>query len=146
MGAFSHGFAAFQNDGPEAHLRQQQRGKDAARAKTHHHRALRQVSWGLSNRLIGHIGCRPDVRFAGQAAQGIGFNGQAGQRHIHDVNHQQLGLAGVVAAFENLQLPHIRRGDAQGLAGFGGQVFGGMVKRELELGQADHVGRLQGLW
>ena len=85
------------------------------------------------------------MRFARQALQHTGFGDTAGQGHIDDVHHQQMDLARVVAAFENLHLADVGHGDAQRLADALVQVFRGVVKRKLELGQANHDGRLQGL-
>ena len=90
-----------------------------------------------------------------------------GQRHVHDVDRQQIGLARIEAAFEDLQMANGRWVHAQDLGrqarqrldgvrrrqavvvGFGGCVGGAAVlgrhlgERELEFGNADHG---EGLW
>ena len=69
LGALAHGFATFQHDGLEPHLRQHQCGKHAAGAKAHHDRALGQVRRCMPDRVVAHIGRGGDVGFSGKFRQ-----------------------------------------------------------------------------
>ena len=115
FGALAHTFATLQHDGFEAHLRQQQGGKYAARTKAHHHRAQRQRGGRVANRLVVHVGGGANVRMVFEPGQQQGFLGGVGQRQVHNKHRQQFGLARVKAAFENLQLGNSVYRKAQGL-------------------------------
>ena len=67
------------------------------------------------------------------------------QFHVNDVHQQQPGFAGVNAALEDMQRCGLRPGQGQRLAHQRSQIFGGMVKPQLELGESDHGQRLYGL-
>jgi hypothetical protein len=105
--ALSHGFAPLEHDGFETHLRQGQRRKHAARPKAHHHRALAflfaKMGWRLAGGVPCHVGRGLDVRVFLELVQQGGFVLCVGQRQIHDVDRQQVGLAGVKAAFEDVE-------------------------------------------
>ena len=113
LGALAHCFAALQHDRLEAHLRQHQRRKNAAGAKAHHHRAQRPSRPGPAP--PAGKPCRVWARCAGCRVllqQGRFLLG-LGQRHIDDVDHQHLRLAGIKTAFENVPLePDPRAGSA----------------------------------
>jgi len=108
LGALAHRLAALQHDGFEAHLRQSQRGEQAAGTQTHHHRALalvvRPARRRLAGRVPGHVGCGLDVGLARVLRQQGGFLRGIGQRHVDDVDREQVGLARVEAAFEDVQV------------------------------------------
>jgi hypothetical protein len=61
------------------------------------------------------------VRVAGVARQHILLRHASGQRHVHDVHGQQLGLARVEAALVHVQRGDGLRRDAQRLCGQGAQ-------------------------
>jgi hypothetical protein len=103
------------------------------------------------------------------ACQQGGFLSGIGQRHVHDVHRQQLGLAGIEAAFVHMQVGDVRFGDAQRLGGQGlqggqrvrggqavglgfGRSVGGAAffdrqrgQGQFQFGQADH-GIPRGPW
>ncbi len=54
-GATAHVAAAFQHDGLEAHLRQQQRREQAAGTKAHDQRTFLEQCWRLRHRVIGRV-------------------------------------------------------------------------------------------
>jgi hypothetical protein len=62
-------------------------------------------------------------------ASNSGFLPRIGQRHVHDVDRQQLGLAGVEAALEHLQIGDRLRGHTQRLRGQLRQGLGGVGRR-----------------
>ena len=144
LGALAHGLATFQHDGLEAHLRQHQCRKDAAGAKAHHHRAQGHIGRRLAHRVPGHIRRGLDVRVAGEPGEQRGFALGLGQRDIDDVDGQQVGLAGVKAAFENVdvrdvggrQPQQLRNGSAQGRLGGLGHREGQPDFRESDHGFA----------
>jgi len=146
LGALAHRLAAFQHDGLEAHLRQHQRGKDAAGPETHHHGPQRQIGGRLANRLPGHVGRGLDVRAARVPGQQHGFARRVGQGQVDDVDRQQVGLARIEAALVHVHAGNVGRGDAQDLDGLGAQrvqwMFGGVGRhggqRQLDFGKADH--------
>ena len=146
--ALAHRLAALQHDGFQAHLRQHQRGKDAAGAEADDDRALaRPIGRRGDGRLPGHVGRGLHVRVGVEAREQRAFGGRVGQFDIDDVHRQQIGLAGVKAALEDAeacdggfrQLQLVRRGGAQG-----GVWRVGLRERQAEFGQADHGRR--GLW
>ena len=163
-GALAHGLATFQNDGPKTHLRQHQSGKDAAGAEADDHRAYRCLAVRQAHRLPLHVGSGRDVRILAMSRQQRRLLGRIGQADVHDVDGQQVDLAGIEAAFEHFQagqfglLKPERRGSEapQGglrvgwwqavLVGFRLCIGGaGRVDRqggqgEFEFGQADHGG------
>ena len=152
--ALAHGLATLEHDGLEAHLRQHQRGKNAAGAKAHHHGALGQRGRGLHGRLPGHVGRGLDVRVLGVLRQQGNFLARVGQLHIDDVHRLHTRAARVETALEHVQLGNGTGGHAQGLGSQGVQlgqgvdfamVFGVLLhgsQGNFELGQADHAGRI----
>ena len=130
FGAFTHRFAALQHDRFEAHLRQRQGGEHAARPKAHHHRALAffhtKTGRGLARRVPSHVGCGLDVGVLFKLLQQAVFGGCVMQRQVHDVNRQQVGLAGVKAAFEDEKGGDVGSADAQGLGRQLAQCFDGV--------------------
>ena len=138
LGAFTHFFAALQHDGLEPHLRQQQRGKNPAGTKTHHHGAHGRGGFCLGNGVVSLVGCGANVWVACQALQQRSFLRRVAERHVDDVDQQQLLLAGVVAAFVNGVAVHSAGGKPQCLCNQGAQGGFKMVKRQLEFGQSEH--------
>ena len=129
FGSLAHGFAAFQNNWLEAHLRQHQRGKNAAGPKAHHHGTFvasgGPIARGVGGRLPCHVGRGLDMRVGGVLVQQLCFLRRVGQGHIDDVDHLQLGFARIKAALENLPLLHVLGRDAQRAANFIEQRCGG---------------------
>ena len=162
FGALSYGGPTLQHQGSKPHLCQQQRRKHAAGAKAHHHRSLWQGRLGLTHQRVGHVGRWANVGVVGELRHQARLEIR-GERHIHDEHRQQIGLAGVKAAFENVQCLDVGHGHAQGLRSHAGQCrnrlrqratvfvgFAGRVgsaphvhgqcrKREFEFGNSQHV-------
>ena len=63
-----------------------------------------QVGIGLHRRQPDHVGRRLEMELAGQPSQHGRFSGWIGKRHVHDVHRHQLGLAGVEAALEDVDV------------------------------------------
>src|SRR5690606_24369170 len=99
LGAAAHVLAALQHDGLEAHLRQQQRRKQPARAKPNDQLPLAQIGWCLPHRLIIGIRRRTDIAIIGQTPQ---YATLVAHFQNDDVDEQDdaVLLALVVAAFE----------------------------------------------
>lgn len=129
--AFAHRLAALQHDGPETHLRQHQRREDAAGTEADHHRALRQRRRCVADGAPGHVGRPLDVRVGGVVRQQRRLLRRVGQGQVDDVDRQQLPLARVEAALEQLELGNLGRRDAEQLgAGLAQRGFGGLGLRE----------------
>ena len=161
--ALAHRRTALQYQGPEPHLCEQQRGKHAAGAETHDHRAHRQCGGCLRHPLIRHVRRGADVRVRLQTRQNRRFY-VCLKRHVDNENCQYICFARIKAAFENPQFGDVvwchaqslRRQRTQGLDGLGqrqavGVGFAGRVgraacghrqrcEREFEFSQADHAG------
>ena len=155
FGALAHAAPAFDDDGLQAHLRQHQGGKHAARPKANHHRPLSlhggPVGRCLHRGMPSHVGAGKDVGVVHVAGQAVGLLLVTDQLHVHDVDHLQLGFAGIKAALEHLPMRDVGGVYAQGVGhqlgqagrvqrgrgGCVGRVKGG-VERELEFGDADH--------
>ena len=120
FGALAYRRAAFEHDGFESHLRQQQRGKHAAGPKAHHHRAQGQRGRGLAHRVVGHVGRGAYVRVLGKLGQQA-LLGCRVQRHIHNKHRQQICLARIKTAFEDLQALDVVHRHAQRLCGHAGK-------------------------
>ena len=165
LSALPHRLAALQHDGPEPHLRQHQRRKHAAWPETHHHRALLQARRRLRHHAVGHIGCGADVRVRGVPGQQVGLQRGVCQCDVCDVDRQQVSLAGIEAALENLQAGDCSGVHAQRLGTQAGEsvyrvgyrcavglglrrcvcspahLDGQRREREFEFGDADHGAR-----
>ncbi len=102
LGAAAHVAAAFQHDGPEAHLRQQQRGEQAAGAESHDDGPFLPLFRRFRDGMIGGIRRNADLPVAGQAPQHGGF---VAHRDIDDADEQDAAvlLAGVVAALDRVR-------------------------------------------
>jgi len=143
LGALAHGLAAFQDQGPEAHLRQQQAGKQAAGTGTDYHRALR--GWRLrrlGNKTIAGVGRGAYMGVAGQARQHCGF---VAEDEIQCVGQDDgRPLACVIAAAEYGDVEQFIGGNAQALEDGAAQVGVGVVEGKAEFGQAHGDGRAEG--
>lgn len=111
----------------------------------------------------GHVGRGLDVGLARVRREQGGFLPRVGQRHVDDVDREQVGLARIEAALEHVQVGDLRGLDAQRGGGQGGQGVDGMRRglpvdlgfgrgvggaavfgrhggqRQFEFGEADHV-------
>lgn len=135
LGALAHFLAAFEDDRLEAHLCQQQAGKDAARAETDHDRALLQACRGLADKLVGDVWGWADVAIIGELAEQLGF--VAGFQ-VDGVDEQQFAvlLARIVAALEQVEAEQLLVADAQALDDGFAQRFVGMVQGQLQFGDS----------
>ena len=73
LGSFSHRLAALENNGLEAHLRQDQSGEQSARAHAYHHGAVGQASRCLRDVVVAGVRRGLQRALAGMAAQQRGF-------------------------------------------------------------------------
>ena len=103
LGAGAHIPAALQYDRLEAHLRQCQRGKQTAGAKTDDYRSFCQDVRRFGNRVIAGIGGGANVTVIGKAFEHRGF---VIQRDVDDVNEGDFAvlLARIVAALEHREI------------------------------------------
>ncbi|OIQ72317.1 hypothetical protein GALL_460590 [mine drainage metagenome] len=111
--AFTHFFTALKHNGLETHLRQQQRSKHAARAKTDHHRGQHQAGAGPQRRDASRLRGGCDMRVGRFVLQHLRLKRRIDQRHIHAIDRTQLSLAGIKTAPENLQFTEFRLGQIQ---------------------------------
>ena len=139
MRAFTHFFAPLQHDRLEAHLRQQQRCKNTAGAKADDDGSQCRRCIELHHRVIVLVGHRANVRMRFKLFEQRSFE-RGGQLYITDVHQQQLLLARVVTAFVDGVADEIARGDSQRSGDQRRQRVLVVVKRQLEFGDADHVG------
>ncbi|MGT2494838.1 hypothetical protein ACU4GD_41620 [Cupriavidus basilensis] len=109
LGALAHFLAALQDDGLEAHLRQDQASQQSARPHADHHRAQgRARRRCLRDEAVGHVRRHAPVRLAGHALDRRRF---VRDFDIDDVGELDIGaLAGIVRASE-----HGESGQAVGL-------------------------------
>ncbi|MNR29049.1 hypothetical protein D3C85_1464080 [compost metagenome] len=113
LGPFTHRLAALQDDGLEAHLRQDEPGKQATGAGADDDGALLQAGGRLGDELVFGIGRGPYVAIIMKALEQ--------RRFIFDVDIQRVGqqdivfLARIVAAQED--------GEAVEVAGRNAQFF-----------------------
>jgi len=135
LGALAHFLAALEDDRLEAHLGQQQAGKDTAGAEANHDRTFFQVGRGMADELVGDVGCHADVVIVGELAEQLGF--VAGFQ-VDGVDEQQLAvlLARIVAALEQIEAEQLLVADAQALDNGITQGFVGMVQGQLEFGDS----------
>ena len=131
-------------------MRQHQRRENPAGAETHDHGASRQVGTGLAHGLPVHVGRRAHVGVSGEPMQQRGLLCGIGERDVHDVDGQQLGLARVEASLVHLEPGNAVGGNAKARGGQRGELFLGVVfgmvlgvvvhrrEREFEFGDPDH--------
>ncbi|MNM67213.1 hypothetical protein D3C81_787340 [compost metagenome] len=111
LGALTNFLAALKDDRLEAHLRQQQAGKNPARAEADDDRALLQVGGGLANHFVADIWSDVDVVIVGELLQQFGF---VARLQVDGVDEQQLAvlLARIVAALEQGEVQQLLVADA----------------------------------
>ena len=108
----AHVAAAFEHDGLEAHLRQQQRGKQPAGTESDDEGPLGELRRRLGNRVIGGVGREADLAILREALE---HRRLVGDLHIDDADEEDAGvlLARVVAALEQREFEQIRIADLQ---------------------------------
>ena len=146
LGALANGLAALQHDGPKTHLRQHQGSEHAAGTKTDDHRAQRQTGRCAADRVVGHVGRGEDVRVAGVPGQQRGFQRDAAEHHIDDVDLHDLGLARVKAALEDCETRQVCERDFQCVEDGILQRVVGVRERKFDFGQSEHGRPVRGLW
>ena len=137
LGALAHRLAALQHDRPEAHLRQHQRGEDAAGAEADDDRAFGQLLGRMADEVVVHVRRRCEVavvaEFLQQRSLVLHF-------HVDRVDQQQrVLLARVVAALEDAEAEKLVVRQFQALQDRRAQGLGRMVEREFEFSQSQHV-------
>jgi len=138
-GALAHGLAAFEHDGPEAHLREHQRREDAAGAEADHHGPQRQAFGRAGRRCVAHVGRVLDVWVARVLREQGGFEFRVGQLHVADVDGEQFDLARIEAALVYVVGSDRFEGDAERLSDQCGQRLWRVVEREFEFGDSQHA-------
>jgi hypothetical protein len=131
--ALAHHLAAFEDDGPEAHLRERERREQPARPRADHHRPVGQLLRRAGDMAVGHVRRGHHVRVTGEAGQGRRFVGHGHVQRVDQVDGA--APACIVGAAE-----HVQRKRRLAEAGGGGFVEGGLsvVEGELDFGQAEH--------
>ncbi|MNF41832.1 hypothetical protein D3C84_228700 [compost metagenome] len=131
LGALANFGAALENDRLEAHLCQQQAGKNAARAETDHYRAFAQALGGVADRLVADVRGLVDVAVFAELAQQCSFVAHA---EVDGVDELQVGgfLARIVAALEEGELQQFIVGDPQALHDGWPQGFVRMIQGQFQ--------------
>ena len=136
LGALTHFAATLQHDRLEAHLREHQRRKNAARTKTNDHGAIAQIGGCLAHGNPAHVRCLANVRVLFVLSEQRGFLGGIDKRHVQDIDRDQFHLARIEAAFVDVQCGDGVGGKAQGQSGLREQrCFGMHVGIEFASGQ-----------
>ncbi len=141
LGAFAHALATLEHDRPQAHLRQHQRGEDAARTEADDDRprppAGIEVRRRMSDETIGRVRRRLHVRVTLARGQHGGFVAHVA---VHRVSEHHSALAtGIHRPPEHAERTQIGVGHAQPRNNSRPQCGLGMVKREPEFGEANHL-------
>jgi hypothetical protein len=99
----SHVPPALEHDGPETHLREQQRGKQTAGPETHDEGSLLERRGRFRHGVIGRVRSRPDLPVSRESFE---YRSLVRDLHVDDANEEDAGvlLARVVAAFEEREL------------------------------------------
>ncbi|MCY1344625.1 hypothetical protein D9M69_306640 [compost metagenome] len=137
LGAPAHILAALQHDGLEAHLREQQRGEQAAGAEADDHWTLGQTRRRLADRVVVGVRRRADVLVIGEARQ----DGRlVAHLQVDDVDEQDdaVLLAGIVAALEHGEVQQLGVAEVQAFEDGRAQFIGGMVEGQGQFGDANH--------
>ena len=135
LGALAHFLAALENDRLEAHLCEQQAGKDPAGPEADHQRSLRVTLGRMANHLVADIRRHVDVVIIGQTLEHARF---VAQLQVDGVDELQLAvlLARIVAALEQGEVQQVGIGDAQALHDGRPQSVVGMIQGQLEFGDS----------
>ncbi len=137
FGATSDIASPFQDDGLEAHLREQECREQPARPEPHHQRTLFQLRGCLGNGVITRVGSDTDLPIPREALQHRGF---VAHRHVDYADEQNgaVFLARVVAALEQGEIDEVGCARGQGASEWPRAAFQGVVERQRQLGNADH--------
>ena len=131
-----HDFAALQNDGPEPHLREQQRREQPARPRADDDGAQSQMLRRAGGQPVVDVGRGFDVFVPGKAREHGGF---VFYLHIQRINQQDVGFfACVMGAAEDGAGEQLLRRDAQFGQHRPGNGFRGMIQRQFDFGQSEH--------
>ena len=137
LGPLAHRLAALENNRPQTHLRQHQRGQQATRPRANHHRARPAIiRMGHHRRLVTGIGRGPHLPIPGTARQ---HRRLVCHHHINGINQQdRIFLAGIIAALGHGKTQQFARlqpqpGDNRRL-----QIYRSMVKRQFDFIYTDH--------
>ena len=138
--ALAHRLATLQHDRPQAHLREHQRGEDAARPEAHHHRARsgrgRKVSRRMADEVVAGVGRGADARVGGVRLQHRGFVVEVAIDGVGQ--HDRALLARVDTALEDRERGQCVRRHRQARDDRGAQGVFGVVERQAQLGDAEH--------
>ncbi len=143
LGSPSHLPPALEDDGPESHLGEEQRGKDAAGAEPDDQRPFAEVLRHVRHGVVTRVGRRTNVGIPGQPPQD--FRLVAGVQ-VDDVDEQDSPAlpARIVAALEDAEIQEIGGLDLQLAHDGGAQCFAFRFDRQRQFGDADHVDVLAG--
>ena len=138
LGALAHLLAALEHDRPQAHLREDQRGEDAARAEADHERApvLRPVNRGVGDEVIARVGRRPDMRLAGELREHDRLIAQFAIDRVGQ--HDRALLARVVAALEDRERGQVGIGHAEPPDDRRPQRIFAVIERQPQFGDPQH--------
>ena len=135
LGPFANHLAAVEDDRPEAHLRQDQAGEQAARAGADDDRPL-DPRRCLRDELVAGVRRRLDVAVLAKAREH-----RALVLHIHVDRIDQLDIgivARIVRAARNDMTHQVAGANAQSLADRRRQRLGRMMQRQGKFGQSEH--------
>ncbi len=142
-GAFAHRAAAFQHDRAQAHLRQHQRGEQAARAESDHHRARPigrpEVARRMADPPVAGVGRRAHLRRSRQGRQHACFVDVVGEFAVDAVDQLRgRSAACVPGAAHHAETLQCRVVDLQPLDDGLAQRRFRVVQRQAKLGDAQH--------
>jgi hypothetical protein len=140
--AAAHVLAALQHQWLQAHLRQDERGKQAARPEAHHHRAQAAAAAagrGLADDAVAGVGCGPQVSVARRARQHGRVVTRSAQGEVERVDELDIGLAPrVVAAAEDLDVADSGIGQPEPRQHRLAERRLRVVERQAQFGDAQH--------
>ncbi len=142
LGALAHFLAAFEDDGPQPHLREDQRREDAARAEADDDRApapgaFEEAIGRVADEAVAGVGRHPHVRVARKAREHGRF--VDGQLAVDGVDqHDGRLLARVVAALEDGERRQVRITNAQARHDRRTQGVLGVIQRQAQFGDSKH--------
>ena len=127
--------AAFQHDGPVALPGQQQRRKQARRAKAAHHRAVAQRQGAVLHRKIS-LFVQGDIPAPGGKR---GFLRRVFQRDGHGIHQFGLAVASIYRELCHAQMAHLSPGDAGGMQSFFKCLRLPCGERQTDVANQNHV-------
>eukprot|EP01136_Pigoraptor_vietnamica_P016349 Opistho-1_new@4810 len=145
LGALAHRLAAFQHDRAQAHLRQDQRGEDAAGPEADDQRSqwrdgvrgsIVEADRGWTDEAVAGVRRRSYVRVAAEPRADRRLVDQLAVDGV-DQHHGRL-LARVVAALEDGEVAQLRVRDAKACHDRRAQRVLGVVQRQAQFGDSQH--------